>query len=129
MKKIFLVSLLMLPVMLWAQIAIKADVIYPVSAMPIRDGVVLIKDGKIQSVGTAASISIPADYKIYTAKFTDATDKDPFFDQKATAYIAAQKLIYSDSKNVKQHFKKRFRKNSIQSLGSIIENKNSQHSV
>lgn len=41
---------------------------------------------------------------IYTAKFTDATDKDPFFDAKAKAYITAQKLIYSDSKNVKQHF-------------------------
>lgn len=68
MKKILLSSLLLTPVILWAQIAIKADVIYPVSAMPIRDGVVLIKDGKIKSVGAAASISIPADYKIYTAK-------------------------------------------------------------
>ena len=42
--------------------------------------------------------------KIYTAKFTDVTDKDPFFDKKAMAYIAAQKLIYSDSENVKKHF-------------------------
>ena len=42
--------------------------------------------------------------KIFTAKFTDTTDKDPFFDEKASAYIKAQKLIYSDSKNVKQHF-------------------------
>jgi cytochrome c553 len=42
--------------------------------------------------------------KIFTAKLTDATDKDPFFDEKATAYIVAQKLIYSDSKNAKQHF-------------------------
>ncbi len=42
--------------------------------------------------------------KIFTAKFTDATDKDPFFDEKARAFITAQKLIYSDSKNVKQHF-------------------------
>lgn len=42
--------------------------------------------------------------KIYTAKFTDSTDKDPFFDEKAKAFIAAQKLIYTDSKNVKQNF-------------------------
>jgi len=42
--------------------------------------------------------------KLFTAKLTDATDKDPFFDEKATAYIKAQKLIYSDSKNVKLHF-------------------------
>jgi imidazolonepropionase-like amidohydrolase len=68
MKKILLSSLFLFPVILWAQIAIKADIIYPVSAMPIRDGVVLIKDGKIKSVGTAATIAIPADYKIYTAK-------------------------------------------------------------
>jgi imidazolonepropionase-like amidohydrolase len=68
MKKILLSSLFLFPVILWAQIAIKADIIYPVSAMPIRDGVVLIKDGKIKSVGTAATITIPADYKIYIAK-------------------------------------------------------------
>ena len=68
MKKIMLGSLLMLPVMLWAQVAIKAEMIYPVSSTPIRDGVILIKDGKIKSIGTAASISIPADYKIYAAK-------------------------------------------------------------
>ena len=68
MKKILLGSLLILPVMLWAQVAIKAEMIYPVSSTPIRDGVILIKDGKIKSIGTAASISIPADYKIYAAK-------------------------------------------------------------
>ncbi|MEO0038931.1 MAG: hypothetical protein RIQ59_2142 [Bacteroidota bacterium] len=42
--------------------------------------------------------------KIYTAKFTDSSDKDPFFDKKAKAFIAAQKLIYSDPKNVKKNF-------------------------
>ncbi len=68
MKKILLGSLLILPVMLWAQVAIKAEMIYPVSSTPIRDGVILIKDGKIKSIGTAASISIPTDYKIYAAK-------------------------------------------------------------
>ena len=42
--------------------------------------------------------------KIYTAKFTDSSDKDPFFDEKAKAFIAAQNLIYSVPKNVKQNF-------------------------
>ena len=42
--------------------------------------------------------------KIYTAKFTDSSDKDPFFDEKAKAFIVSQKLIYSDTKNVKQNF-------------------------
>lgn len=42
--------------------------------------------------------------KIYTAKFTDISDKDPFFDEKAKKFIAAQNLIYSDPKNLKQNF-------------------------
>ena len=42
--------------------------------------------------------------KIFTAKFTDETENDLFFKQKAKDYITAQQLIYSDSKNAKEHF-------------------------
>ncbi len=42
--------------------------------------------------------------KIHTAKFTDETDNDLFFKQKAKEYITAQQLIYSDPKNAKEHF-------------------------
>ena len=42
--------------------------------------------------------------KIHTAKFTDENDNDTFFKENAALYIAAQKLIYSDPKNAKQHF-------------------------
>ncbi len=42
--------------------------------------------------------------KIYTAKFTDETDNDLFFKVKAKEYIEAQQLLYSDPKNVKEHF-------------------------
>jgi len=42
--------------------------------------------------------------KIFTAKFTDETDNDLFFKQKAKEYIAAQQLIYSDQKNATEHF-------------------------
>ena len=42
--------------------------------------------------------------KIYTAKFTDETENDLFFKQKAKEYIAAQQLLYSDQKNVKENF-------------------------
>lgn len=42
--------------------------------------------------------------KIFSAKFTDETDNDLFFKVKAKEYIAAQRLLYSDPKNVKQHF-------------------------
>ncbi|MHB1177805.1 MAG: amidohydrolase family protein [Daejeonella sp.] len=49
-----------------AQIAIKAETVYTVSGSPIRNGVVLVKDGKIENVG--AGISIPAGYKIFETK-------------------------------------------------------------
>lgn len=42
--------------------------------------------------------------KIYFAKFTDESDNDNFFKEKATLYIKAQQLIYSDINNVKQNF-------------------------
>ena len=49
--------------------------------------------------------SFPKHYlKIFKAKFTDETDNDLFFKVKAKEYIKAQQLVYSDSKNVKEHF-------------------------
>jgi hypothetical protein len=42
--------------------------------------------------------------KIFTAKFTDETENDSFFKQKAKEFIAAQQLIYSDQKNATEHF-------------------------
>lgn len=44
--------------------------------------------------------------KIYSAKFTDETDNDLFFKEKADEYIAAQRLLYSDTdaKNVRKNF-------------------------
>ena len=44
--------------------------------------------------------------KIYTAKFTTPSDNDDFFKENANKYIVAQKLIYSDPKNVKENFNK-----------------------
>lgn len=42
--------------------------------------------------------------KIYTAKFTDDSDNDIFFKEKANEFIIAQQLIYSDPKNAISHF-------------------------
>lgn len=44
--------------------------------------------------------------KIYTAKFTTPSDNDAFFKENAQKYIAAQKLIYSGAKLVKENFNK-----------------------
>lgn len=49
-----------------AQVAIKAETIHTVSGTPIKNGVVLIKNGKIENVGTG--LSIPSGYKVYEAK-------------------------------------------------------------
>jgi imidazolonepropionase-like amidohydrolase len=50
----------------FAQIAVRADTVYTMAGSPIANGVVLIKDGKIENVG--ANLSIPAGYTLYTAK-------------------------------------------------------------
>jgi imidazolonepropionase-like amidohydrolase len=47
-------------------VAIKAGTIYPVSSEPIQDGVILIRDGKIESVGK--DIEIPVDAEVIDAK-------------------------------------------------------------
>lgn len=67
MKKyiIFLTSCFFLS-MTNAQVAIKAETIYTVSGTPIKNGTVLVKDGKIENVGTG--ITIPSNYKIYETK-------------------------------------------------------------
>ena len=42
--------------------------------------------------------------KIHTAKFTDETENDLFFKEKAKDYIAAQRSLYSNQENVKANF-------------------------
>lgn len=51
-----------------AQIAVKGDVVYTMAGTPIKNGVVLVKDGKIEAVGPASSVQVPQNYKTYTAK-------------------------------------------------------------
>ena len=67
MKKLIVVFILLTgSATLKAQIAIKAETIYTVSGSPIRNGIVLVKDGKIENVGTG--LSIPEGYKIFETK-------------------------------------------------------------
>lgn len=51
-----------------AQIAVRGETVYPMNGLAIKDGVVLIRDGKIEKVGPAKQVSIPADYKVVSAK-------------------------------------------------------------
>ncbi len=70
MKKIFKLinCFLFVPFIVSAQIAIKAEIVYTINGAPIKNGVVLVKDGKIENVGTDKEISIPKNYAIITAK-------------------------------------------------------------
>ncbi len=52
----------------FAQTAVKGEVVYTMASQPIANGIVLIKDGKIEAVGPASSIKVPAGYKVLSAK-------------------------------------------------------------
>jgi imidazolonepropionase-like amidohydrolase len=51
-----------------AQIAIQAEIVYPVSGTPIREATILVRDGKIEKLGKSADISIPDGYNVLKAK-------------------------------------------------------------
>ncbi|WP_234568210.1 amidohydrolase family protein [Rhodohalobacter sp. 614A] len=51
-----------------AQIAVKGETVYTVSGSAIQDGVVLVRDGKIEAVGSADDVDIPGDYDVHEAK-------------------------------------------------------------
>lgn len=51
-----------------AQIAVKGETIWTMTGEPITNGVVLINNGKIEAVGTAAQVKIPANYRVISAK-------------------------------------------------------------
>lgn len=51
-----------------AQIAVRGETVWTMAGEPISNGVVLVKDGKIEAVGTAAQVRIPDGYRIVNAK-------------------------------------------------------------
>lgn len=51
-----------------AQIAVVGDTVYTMAGTPIPNGVVLVRDGKIERVGPAAQVSVPSGYRTLRAK-------------------------------------------------------------
>lgn len=51
-----------------AQIAVRGETIYTMAGQPIKDGVVLMRDGKIERVDSASQVRIPSGYKVLSAK-------------------------------------------------------------
>lgn len=50
-----------------AQVAVKGGIVYTVNGAPIENGVVLIRDGKIEAVGSADAVSVPGGYDVVEA--------------------------------------------------------------
>ena len=53
---------------LQAQIAVRGETVYTMAGAPIRDGVVLVRNGKVERVGPAAQVAVPAGYRVLTAR-------------------------------------------------------------
>lgn len=52
-----------------AQLAVRGDTVWTMAGPPIRDGVVLVgRDGKIQRVGPARDVKVPAGWRVLRAK-------------------------------------------------------------
>jgi imidazolonepropionase-like amidohydrolase len=52
-----------------AQVAIRGETVYTMSGAPIRDGVVLVgANGKIERVGSAAEVQVPAGYRTLSGR-------------------------------------------------------------
>ncbi len=67
MRSLLIVFIIATPI--WSQkIAVKGETVYTMAGDPIQNGVVLIKNGKIERVGPASSLNIGSDYKILSNK-------------------------------------------------------------
>jgi imidazolonepropionase-like amidohydrolase len=51
-----------------AQVAVRGETVYTMAGEPIKDGVVLINNGKIERVGQASKILIPSNYRTIKAR-------------------------------------------------------------
>jgi imidazolonepropionase-like amidohydrolase len=51
-----------------AQHAVRGETVYTAAGAPVKDGIVLIENGKVERVGPASSIKVPAGYKTLSAR-------------------------------------------------------------
>jgi imidazolonepropionase-like amidohydrolase len=49
-------------------LAVRGELVHTVSGEPIRNGVVIVRDGRVAAVGPAASTPIPANFRVLDAK-------------------------------------------------------------
>jgi len=63
-----LVLIALSPLILPAQVAIRGEKVYTSAGPAIADGVVIIRDGKVQQVGPASQVKVPAGFRLLQAK-------------------------------------------------------------
>jgi len=56
------------PLILPAQVAIRGEKVYTSAGPTIADGIIIIRDGKVQQVGPASQVKVPAGYRLLQAK-------------------------------------------------------------
>jgi len=61
------VALILISGSVYAQVAVKGDVVHTMAGDPIENGVVLINDGRIERVGPESRVQIPSGYEVYEA--------------------------------------------------------------
>jgi imidazolonepropionase-like amidohydrolase len=66
--KLILWMALFPPLLTAQQIAVRGETVYTAAGAPIKDGVVIVTNGKIERVGPASSAQIPAGYQTLNAK-------------------------------------------------------------
>ncbi|HEV7844425.1 MAG TPA: amidohydrolase family protein [Pyrinomonadaceae bacterium] len=65
---LLLLAVSALPSQVQAQVAVRGETVYTMAGEPIKDGVVLINNGKIERVGQASKILIPSNYRTIRAR-------------------------------------------------------------
>ena len=65
---LLLCTLAVAPLALRAEnVAVTGDTVYTMAGAPLKNGVVLLHDGKIEAIGSAATVKIPAGYRVLKA--------------------------------------------------------------
>lgn len=89
MKAVLALVTLTLSLAATAQVAVKGKTVYTMAGPPIKDGVVVVRNGKIAAVGPASQVTIPAGFKVLEAEIVTPG----LVDARATAGLTG---IYND---------------------------------
>lgn len=65
---LLLITYHLIPITINAQIAVVGGTVWTMTGEPIKDGIVLINNGKIEKIGNSATVQIPSTYRVISAK-------------------------------------------------------------